>query len=206
MSAIPVHLIAGVWGSLSVAIFGDFEMMGLEISRMEQLYIQLIGVTSIGGFCFISAFVIFKSVNYIFPLRVGKIQEELGLNISEHNASTDTHELLEVLTNQAKTEDYSLRAPQDPFTDSGIIGTQYNILMDRLEQSEKQKNKWKKRVSSEIKLAMNVQKKLMPNRDLTNYPIYGQTFRLEKFLAIFMIFIFTMTRFILLYLMYLEKA
>ena len=173
MSAIPVHLIAGVWGSLSVAIFGDFEMMGLEISRMEQLYIQLIGVTSIGGFCFISAFVIFKSINYVFPLRVGKIQEELGLNISEHNASTDTHELLEVLTNQAKTEDYSLRAPQDPFTDSGIIGTQYNILMDRLEQSEKQKNKWKKRVSSEIKLAMNVQKKLMPNRDLTNYPIYG---------------------------------
>ena len=173
VSAIPVHLIAGVWGSLSVAIFGDFEMMGLEISRMEQLYIQLIGVTSIGGFCFISAFVIFKSINYIFPLRVGKIQEELGLNISEHNASTDTHELLEVLTNQAKTEDYSLRAPQDPFTDSGIIGTQYNILMDRLEQSEKQKNKWKKRVSSEIKLAMNVQKKLMPNRDLTNYPIYG---------------------------------
>ena len=173
VSAIPVHLIAGVWGSLSVAIFGDFEMMGLEISRMEQLYIQLIGVTSIGGFCFISAFVIFKSINYVFPLRVGKIQEELGLNISEHNASTDTHELLEVLTNQAKTEDYSLRAPQDPFTDSGIIGTQYNILMDRLEQSEKQKNKWKKRVSSEIKLAMNVQKKLMPNRDLTNYPIYG---------------------------------
>ena len=158
VSAIPVHLIAGVWGSLSVALFGDFEMMGLEISRIEQLYIQLIGVTSIGGFCFISAFAIFKSINYIFPLRVGKIQEELGLNISEHNASTDTHELLEVLTNQAKTEDYSLRAPQDPFTDSGIIGTQYNILMDRLEQSEKQKNKWKKRVSSEIKLAMNVQK------------------------------------------------
>ena len=45
--------------------------------------------------------------------------------------------------------------------------------MDKLEQSEKQKNKWKNRVSSEIKLAMNVQKRLMPNRDLSNYPIYG---------------------------------
>ena len=109
---------------------------------------------------------VLKYLNLILP-------EELGLNISEHNASTDTHELLEVLTNQAKTEDYSLRAPQDPFTDSGIIGTQYNVLMDRLEQSEKQKNIWKKRVSSEIKLAMNVQKRLMPNRDLKNYPIYG---------------------------------
>ena len=173
VSAIPVHLVGGVWGTLSVAIFGDFEMMGLEKSRIEQLIIQIIGTFSIGGFCFIAAYTIFKCINYIFPLRVGKIQEELGLNISEHNASTDTHELLEVLTNQAKTEDYSLRAPQDPFTDSGIIGTQYNFLMHKLEQSEKQKNKWKNRVSSEIKLAMNVQKRLMPNRDLSNYPIYG---------------------------------
>ena len=173
VSAIPVHLVGGIWGTLSVAIFGDFEMMGLEKSRIEQLIIQIIGTFSIGGFCFVAAFIIFKLINYIFPLRVGKIQEELGLNISEHNASTDTHELLEVLTNQAKTEDYSLRAPQDPFTDSGIIGTQYNFLMDKLEQSEKQKNKWKDRVSSEIKLAMNVQKRLMPNRDLSNYPIYG---------------------------------
>ena len=173
VSAIPVHLASGIWGTIAVAIFGNFEMMGIEKTRFEQLIIQLIGIASIGGFCFFSSFIIFKSINLVFPLRVSKIEEELGLNISEHNASTDTHELLEVLTKQAKSEDYSMRAPQDPFTDSGIIGTQYNVLMDRLEQSEKQKNKWKNRVSNEIKLAMNVQKRLMPNRDLTNYPIFG---------------------------------
>ena len=173
VSAIPVHLACGIWGTIAVAIFGNFEMMGIEKTRLEQLTIQLIGIGSIGGFCFLSSFIIFKLINSVFPLRVGKIEEELGLNISEHNASTDTHELLEVLTKQAKSEDYSMRAPQDPFTDSGIIGTQYNVLMDRLEQSEKQKNKWKNRVSNEIKLAMNVQKRLMPNRDLSNYPIFG---------------------------------
>ncbi len=173
VSAIPVHLASGIWGTIAVAIFGNFEMMGIEKTRLEQLIIQLIGIVSIGGFCFITSFIIFKLINIIFPLRVGKIEEELGLNISEHNASTDTHELLEVLTKQAKSEDYSMRAPQDPFTDSGIIGTQYNVLMDRLEQSEKQKNKWKNRVSNEIKLAMNVQKRLMPNRDISNYPIFG---------------------------------
>ena len=173
VSAIPVHLASGIWGTIAVAIFGNFEMMGVEKTRFEQLIIQLIGIASIGGFCFFSSFIIFKLINLVFPLRVSKIEEELGLNISEHNASTDTHELLEVLTKQAKSEDYSMRAPQDPFTDSGIIGTQYNVLMDRLEQSEKQKNKWKNRVSNEIKLAMNVQKRLMPNRDLTNYPIFG---------------------------------
>ena len=173
VSAIPVHLASGIWGTIAVAIFGNFEMMGIEKTRFEQLIIQLIGIASIGGFCFFSSFIIFKLINLVFPLRVSKIEEELGLNISEHNASTDTHELLEVLTKQAKSEDYSMRAPQDPFTDSGIIGTQYNVLMDRLEQSEKQKNKWKNRVSNEIKLAMNVQKRLMPNRDLANYPIFG---------------------------------
>jgi Amt family ammonium transporter len=173
VSAIPVHLAAGIWGTIAVALFGNFEMMGVEKTRFEQLLIQLIGIGSIGSFCFFGSYIIFKIINSFFPLRVGKIQEELGLNISEHNASTDTHELLEVLTKQAKSEDYSNRAPQDPFTDSGIIGTQYNFLMDKLEQSEKQKNKWKNRVSQEIKLAMDVQKRLMPKRDMDNYPIFG---------------------------------
>jgi Amt family ammonium transporter len=173
VSAIPVHLAAGIWGTIAVALFGNFEMMGVEKTRLEQLLIQLVGIGSIGSFCFFGSYIIFKIINSFFPLRVGKIQEELGLNISEHNASTDTHELLEVLTKQAKSEDYSNRAPQDPFTDSGIIGTQYNVLMDRLEQSEKQKNKWKNRVSQEIKLAMDVQKRLMPKRDMDHYPIFG---------------------------------
>ncbi len=173
VSAIPVHLASGIWGTIAVAIFGNFEIMGVEKTRLEQLLIQLIGIVSIGSFCFFGSYIIFKTINSFFPLRVGKIQEELGLNISEHNASTDTHELLEVLTKQAKSEDYSNRAPQDPFTDSGIIGTQYNILMDKLEQSEKQKNIWKSRVSQEIKLAMNVQKRLMPKRDIDHFPIYG---------------------------------
>ena len=173
VSAIPVHLASGIWGTLAVAIFANLDLMGVEKSRVEQLIIQLIGILSIGSFCFFGSFIIFKAINYFYPLRVGKIEEELGLNISEHNASTDTHELLEVLTRQAKSQDYSMRAPQDPFTDSGIIGTQYNVLMNRLEETEKQKNTWKNRVSQEIKLAMNVQKQLMPNRDVTNYPIYG---------------------------------
>jgi Amt family ammonium transporter len=173
VSAIPVHLASGIWGTIAVAIFGNFEMMGVEKTRIEQLLIQLIGIASIGSFCFFGSYIIFKTINSFFPLRVGKIQEELGLNISEHNASTDTHELLEVLTKQAKSDDYSKRAPQDPFTDSGIIGTQYNVLMDRLEQTEKQKNKWKNRVSQEIKLAMDVQKRLMPKRDMNHYPIFG---------------------------------
>jgi len=173
VNAIPVHLICGIWGTLAIAIFGDIEKMGIEISRLDQLYVQLIGIVSIGAFCFVSSYLIFKIINYFYPLRVSKINEELGLNIAEHNASTDTHELLNVLGKQAETQDYTLRAPQDSFTETGLIGTQYNRMMHKLEESEKQKNMWKNRVSNEIKLAMQVQKKLMPERDMENYPVYG---------------------------------
>ena len=52
VSAIPVHLACGMWGTIAVALFGNFEMMGVEKTRLEQLYIQLIGIVSIGSFCF----------------------------------------------------------------------------------------------------------------------------------------------------------
>ena len=173
VSAIPVHLFAGTWATIAVAIFADLEAMGIEKSKLDQLYIQLIGIVSVGAFCFISAFSIFFIINLFFKLRVNKIQEDMGLNISEHNASTATHELLKVLNKQQETEDFSLRAPQDPFTEAGVIASQYNNIMDKLEQSEKQRNIWKNRVSKEIKLAIDVQKRLMPRRSINNFPIEG---------------------------------
>ena len=173
VSAIPVHLFAGTWATLAVAIFADLEAMGIENSKLDQLYIQLIGIVSVGSFCFISAFTIFFIINLFFKLRVNKIQEDMGLNISEHNASTATHELLKVLNKQQQTDDFSLRAPQDPFTEAGVIAGQYNNIMDKLEQSEKQKNIWKNRVSKEITLAIDVQKRLMPRRSINNFPIEG---------------------------------
>ncbi len=173
VSAIPVHLFAGTWATIAVAIFADLDAMGVENSKLDQLYIQLIGIVSVGAFCFISAFTIFFIINLFFKLRVNKIQEDMGLNISEHNASTATHELLKVLNKQQETEDFSLRAPQDPFTEAGVIAGQYNNIMDKLEQSEKQKNIWKNRVSKEIKLAIDVQKRLMPRRSINNFPIEG---------------------------------
>ena len=173
VSAVPVHLFAGTWATIAVAIFGDLEAMGIERSMADQLYIQLIGIVSVGAFCFLSAFSIFFVINLFFRLRVNKVEEDMGLNISEHNASTATHELLQVLNKQQETDDFSLRAPQDPFTEAGVIASQYNNIMDKLEQSENQKNIWKNRVSKEIKLAIDVQKRLMPRRTINNFPIEG---------------------------------
>ena len=47
VSAVPVHLFAGTWATIAVAIFGDLEAMGIEKSKLDQLYIQLIGIVSV---------------------------------------------------------------------------------------------------------------------------------------------------------------
>ena len=57
--------------------------------------------------------------------------------------------------------------------EAGIIAGQYNNIMDKLEQSENQKNIWKNRVSKEIQLAIDVQQRLMPKRTIMNFPIHG---------------------------------
>ena len=45
--------------------------------------------------------------------------------------------------------------------------------MNKLEASESEKNKWRKRISREIDLAVKVQENFIPKRNLANYPLKG---------------------------------
>lgn len=46
VDAIPVHLAAGIWGTLAAGIFGDLELLGTGLSRMQQIGIRALGVLS----------------------------------------------------------------------------------------------------------------------------------------------------------------
>ena len=173
VGAIPVHLAAGVWGTLAVGIFSDLEVLGTGLARFEQIKIQLIGIVSIGLFSFIISFIILKILNYFYPLRVSPLHEELGLNIAEHGAVSVEHDLITVLDKQSASGDLKIRGPQDPFTAGGVIGLYYNKMMDKLESTEAEKNKWRSRISKEIELAVKVQENFIPKRNLENYPVKG---------------------------------
>ena len=173
VGAVPVHLAAGVWGTLAVGFFSDLEILGTELTRIEQIKAQFIGVISIGLFSFIGSFVILKTLNYFYPLRVSPLQEELGLNIAEHNATSVEHDLISILDKQSQSGDLTIRGPQDPFTAGGVIGLYYNKLMSKLETSESEKERWRSRISNEIQLAVKVQENFLPKRNLENYPVYG---------------------------------
>ena len=173
VGAVPVHLAAGVWGTLAVGIFSNLEILGTGLTRIEQIKVQLIGIAVIGAFSFISSYIFFKIINYFYPLRVSPIHEELGLNIAEHGAVSVEHDLIAILDKQSKSGDLKIRGPQDPFTAGGVIGLYYNKLMSKLEESESEKNKWRERISKEVNLAVKVQENFLPKRNLENFPVSG---------------------------------
>ena len=173
VGAVPVHLAAGVWGTLAIGLFSDLEILGTGLTRFGQIKSQLIGIISIGAFSFFGSYILLKLLNNFYPLRVSPIQEELGLNIAEHNATSIEHDLISVLEKQSKSGDLKVRGPQDPFTAGGVIGIYYNRLMSKLETTEAEKQKWRDRISNEVKLAVKVQENFLPKRNLENYPVSG---------------------------------
>ncbi|AEE15647.1 ammonium transporter [Treponema brennaborense] len=135
VGAVPVHLAAGIWGTLAVGIFGDPEILGTEPLFGSQLLAQAVGVAACGVWAFGLSFILLFIFNRISPLRVSESDEHKGLNIAEHGASTEIFELYAKMGEQAATGDLSIRLPTEPFTEIGQIATLYNKVMDGLEQT-----------------------------------------------------------------------
>ncbi len=136
VDAVAVHGGAGIWGTICVALFSDLEL--LNLSRGHQLMVQLLGVTIALLWAYGLTFTLLTLLNRYYCLRVSAEDEEVGLNISEHGASTDTYELFQVMDLQARNHDLTLRVPVQPFTEIGHIAHRYNQVMDALEVNHRQ--------------------------------------------------------------------
>jgi ammonium transporter, Amt family len=89
VGAIPVHLGAGIWGTLAVGLYGDLEILGTGLTRMEQIGVQLLGILTCGAWAFGIAFTVLKLVDRVYPLRVSAEHELIGLNLAEHGELED---------------------------------------------------------------------------------------------------------------------
>lgn len=133
VGAIPVHLAAGIWGTLAVALFGNPELLGTGLSFWQQLYVQVEGILATALWAFGVSFLFFYTINKITPFRISPEEEEQGLNIAEHGASTEIYDFYRVLDTQAESGRFDLRAPVEPFTEIGQIARRYNNLLENLE-------------------------------------------------------------------------
>ncbi|NEQ43387.1 MAG: ammonium transporter [Leptolyngbya sp. SIOISBB] len=135
VGAIPVHLAAGLWGTLAVALFGDLSVLNTGLSRMAQLGAQLTGVVMASLWAFGVTFLLLWFINRQWPLRVRHRDEHIGLNVAEHGAASDLVDFFTVMRRQERTGDLRLRAPVEPFTPVGQIAARYNRVIGSLQQA-----------------------------------------------------------------------
>jgi Amt family ammonium transporter len=73
VGAIPVHLVAGIWGTIAVAI----------TNTDASLSTQLVGIAIVGAFTFVISFIAWKIIDIIMGIRVSEEAEIIGLDKSE---------------------------------------------------------------------------------------------------------------------------
>ena len=72
VGAIPVHLVAGVWGTLAASIAG-----GADIG------VQLVGVGSVMAFAFVASLIVWKVIDLTIGVRVSRDVEYVGQDVGE---------------------------------------------------------------------------------------------------------------------------
>jgi Amt family ammonium transporter len=83
VGAIPVHLLAGIWGTLIVAANTQSEVDGVTLSVGAQLGVQALGVVAIGAFTFVTTAIIWTILKFTIGVRPTEEDERLGLDITE---------------------------------------------------------------------------------------------------------------------------
>jgi ammonium transporter len=129
VGAVPVHLGAGIWGTLAVGILGDADAFPAASSRIEQIGIQLLGVAVCFVWAFGVGFVVLSLINRRFPFRIDREGELAGLNIAEHDASTEIADLLSDMDEHRRTGDPSRPVRVEPHTEVGQIAVEYNRVL-----------------------------------------------------------------------------
>ena len=135
VGAIPAHLVTGLWGTLALPWLADLNRLGTSLSRFDQFTVQLLGVVVCGLWSFGTAWLLFRITRRFLPLRVSKDAEKMGLNLAEHGAKNELHQLLEHMRQHEKQGDMRQRIDADPFTEVGEIAASYNRVSAALERA-----------------------------------------------------------------------
>ena len=72
VGAISVHLVAGIWGTLAVAIFGGGDFTA-----------QITGIVAIGAFVFIASSIVWLILKFTVGIRTDEEEETIGLDKAE---------------------------------------------------------------------------------------------------------------------------
>lgn len=90
LDVFPCHGVGGIVGMICTGIFASKEINpagadGLFYGGTAFFFNQLLGCIIVVAFSLIMSFVVFKLTNLIHPIRVSESEEEVGLDMSQHD-------------------------------------------------------------------------------------------------------------------------
>jgi ammonium transporter len=129
VGAVPVHLGAGIWGTLAVGLLGNAAAFSETSGRLEQIGVQALGV----AVCFVWAFglgyLVLSLINRRFRFRIDREGELAGLNIAEHGASTDISDLVIEMDAHRRSGDFARPVHVAAHTEVGQVAAEYNRVL-----------------------------------------------------------------------------
>jgi Amt family ammonium transporter len=130
VGAVPVHLGAGIWGTLAVAILGDSAAFGGH-DRLTQFGIQCLGVAAAAVLAFSLAYGAGLLIKRFMTLRVSEEAEREGLSAAEHGIDDGMGQFLRELDRQRQTGDFSQSLDADAQSEAGRIAQLYELVRAR---------------------------------------------------------------------------
>ncbi len=85
LDVVAIHGIGGIIGILATGLFASVGATGLFYGNPGQFGKQAILAITTVLFCFVGTYIILKLVDFTIGLRVSTEDEELGLDLSQHN-------------------------------------------------------------------------------------------------------------------------
>lgn len=94
LDVFPCHGLGGIVGMILTGVFANKKVNaagadGLLYGGTDFFMKQLLGCVIVVVFSLVMGFIVFKLVDLIHPLRVPETEEEIGLDISQHDESLD---------------------------------------------------------------------------------------------------------------------
>jgi Amt family ammonium transporter len=89
LDAFGVHCVGGIWGALATGLFASTAVNaagadGLFFGNPGLFMKQLIAVGATLGYAIIMTLVLFKVIDLVMGMRVAAIDEDMGLDLTEH--------------------------------------------------------------------------------------------------------------------------
>lgn len=97
LDVFPCHGVGGIVGMILTAVFATKDGL-VSTGNPDLLWKHLLALVIVSVFTFVGAYALLKFTNFIIPLRVKAADEEIGLDISQHNESVfgEEQETIEV--------------------------------------------------------------------------------------------------------------